>query len=210
MAFKTQIYKNQVNKFVDEYFKNFVDNLDEISSGEFSQAYSFENSGSKFIIRFNSNSDEGFKKEEIVYSEHPDIPTPRIIDMGRHKEFNWSLTKAYNGLQLHKLNKDSLQKVLPSLFETMNIIHSQKVGEGFGLWGLDKKGKFKSFEEQLRNFIKEDKWEDFAKEHKFFNIEFIKNLKSDFEKLLTFIPNEKYFLHGDLIDQMFICLQAPS
>ncbi|MEO6729098.1 MAG: aminoglycoside phosphotransferase family protein [Candidatus Dojkabacteria bacterium] len=196
--YKTQIYKNQVNKFVDEYFKNFVDNLDEIATGEFSQAYSFENSGSKFIIRFNSNSDEGFKKEDIIYSEHSEIPTARIIDLGKYKEFNWSLTKAYNGLQLHKLDKDSLIKVLPSLFETMNIIHSTKVEfEGFGLWGLDKKGKFNSFEEQLRNFIKFDKWESFANEHKFFNLEFVNKLKDEFEQLLKFISKEKYFLHGD-------------
>ncbi|MFS8131308.1 MAG: aminoglycoside phosphotransferase family protein [Candidatus Dojkabacteria bacterium] len=195
---KTQIYKNQVNKFVDEYFKNLVDNLEEISTGEFSQAYSFENSGSKFVIRFNSHSDEGFKKEEIIYSEYSSIPTPRIIDMGRHKEFNWSLTKAYNGLQLHKLDKDSLIKVLPSLFDTMNIIHSQKVNySGYGMWGLDKKGKFNSFEDQLKNFLKEDKWEDFAKEHKFFNIEFVRKLKAEYEKLLHFVPKERYFLHGD-------------
>lgn len=196
--YKTQIYKNQVNKFLDEYFKNFVDDLDEIQTGEFSQAYSFKNSGNKFIIRFNSNTDLGFKKEDIIYSQYTDIPSARIIDLGKYKEFNWSLTKAYNGLQLHKLDKDSLQKVLPSLFETMNIIHSQKVTEdGFGLWDLSKKGKFETFEEQLRSFIKVEKWEEFAKEHKFFRIDFVKTLLEEFESLLKYISKEKYFLHGD-------------
>lgn len=195
--YKTKIYKNQANKFLDEYFRNFVNNLEEIASGEFSQAFSFENNGNKFVVRFNSNTDEGFKKEDIISNEYSQIPTPRIVDIGKYKEFYYSLTKSYEGSQLHKLDKELFRKVLPSLFETMNIIHRSKVEEGFGLWDLNKKGKFDSFEDQLSSFIKEDRWEEFSKEHKFFDIEFAKNLKDEFESLLRFIPKEKYFLHGD-------------
>lgn len=196
--YKTQIYKNQVNKFVDEYFKNFVDNLQEISSGEFSQAYSFENRGSKFVIRFNSNTDEGFKKEEIIYDDYSDIPTPRIIDIGKHKEFFVCITKSYDGSQLHKLDKGDFVKTLPSLFETMNLIHLTKVdNEGYGVWDLSKKGRYNSFEEQLRAFIKEDKWDKFASEHKFFRIDFVKRLLDEFNSLVKYIPKEKYFMHGD-------------
>jgi hygromycin-B 4-O-kinase len=196
--YKTQIYKNQVNRFLDEYFRSFVDNIIEIASGEFSQAYSFEHRNNKFIVRFNSYTDLGFKKEEIIYSDYTSISTPRIIEIGKYKDFYFSITKAYEGIQLNKLHKDSFLELLPDLFSTMNTLHTIKIEqEGYGLWDLDKKGKFESFEDQLRSFIKEDKWEDFAKQNKFFNIEFVRNLMKEFESLIKYIPSERYFLHGD-------------
>ena len=66
---------------------------------------------------------------------------------------------------------EAMQTVLPSLFETMNIIHKQPVKSGgFGLWGLDQKGTFSSFEDQMCLFISEAKWEAWAKQHPFFEL----------------------------------------
>ena len=196
--YKTKIYTNQVNRFLDEYFKNFVDNIQEIQGGEFSQAFSFEKAGNKFVVRFNSFTDLGFKKEEIINSEFALIPTPRIIDIGKYKDFHFSITKSCEGVQLNKLDKTALESTLPSLFTTMNIIHTTKVDfDGFGLWDITRVGKFNSFEEQLRYFIKEDQWEGYAKQLKFFHIDFVKQLKDEFEGLLMFVPKKRYFLHGD-------------
>jgi hygromycin-B 4-O-kinase len=196
--YKTQIGQTQVKVFVDGYFKNTVDNLAVVNSGAFSQAYSFENSGDKFIVRFNSHTSEGFRKEAVVHAEYSDIPTPRIIDIGEYEGLHYSLSEAYSGLQLHKLDRESMQPVLPNLFATMNTIHTQKVkSDGFGLWGLDQKGKLSSFEDQLRHFINEPKWEAWAKQHLFFDISFAQKLKAEFENLVKYIPAERYFLHGD-------------
>ncbi len=196
--YKTQIDQTQVKAFVDAYFKNPVANLEVVNSGAFSQAYAFENSGDQFIVRFNSHTSEGFRKEAIIYTEYADIPTPRIIDIGEYEGLHYCLTEAYSGLQLHKLDRESMQAVLPSLFETMNTIHTQKVKSGgFGLWGLDQKAKLSSFEDQLRRFINEAKWEMWAKQHLFFDIRFAQKLKAEFENLLKYIPSERYFLHGD-------------
>jgi hygromycin-B 4-O-kinase len=197
-VYKTQIDQTQVKAFVDAYFKNPVSNLAVVNSGAFSQAYAFENSGDPFIVRFNSHTGEGFRKEAIIYAEYADIPTPRIIDIGVYQGLHYSLTVAYGGLQLHKLDRESMEAVLPSLFETMNTIHGQKVKSGgFGLWGLDQKATLSSFEDQLRRFIHEAKWEAWAKQYPFFDIRFAQKLKAEFENLVKYIPSERYFLHGD-------------
>ncbi len=196
--YKTQIDQTQVKVFVDAYFKSSVDNLEIINSGAFSQAYTFENSRGKFIVRFNSHTSEGFRKEAVIYEEYSDIPTPRIINIGEYEGLHYSLSEAYSGQQLHKLNRESMQAVLPSLFATMNTIHTQTVKSGgFGLWGLDQKGKLRSFEEQLRRFIHEPEWEAWAKQHLFFDINFAQKLMVEFENLVKYIPAERYFLHGD-------------
>lgn len=183
---------------MDAYFNNAVSHLEVVNSGAFSQAYVFENSGDQFVVRFNSRTSEGFRKEAIIYAEYADIPTPRVIDIGEYEGLHYSLTEAYRGLQLHKLDEKSMQAVLPSLFETMNIIHTQKVkSSGFGLWGLDQKATLSSFEDQLRRFIHEPKWEAWAKQHSFFDMNFAQKLKAEFETLVTYIPTERYFLHGD-------------
>ncbi len=195
---KTQIHKHQVQRFLDTHFKQPIDKLEVINSGEFSQAYTFENVGKKFVIRFNSFTDEGFKKEAIVHAEYAAVPTPKIIDTGIYDSFHYSITESYNGLQLHKLDGEQIEAVLPNLFATMNTMHTQPVkGKGFGVWGLDQNGAFESFEAQLRRFIHVDKWEKWAAQHPFFDIGFAKTLKVEFDALVQYIPADRYFLHGD-------------
>lgn len=196
--YKTQIDPTQVKAFLDAYFKNPVEKFETVTSGEFSQAYAFENAGARFILRFNSYSEEGFHKEVIVHTEYSAIPTPRIVDIGEYEGFHYSLTEAYKGVQLHKLDTDAMQVVLPSLFETMNTIHTQPVkGERFGMWGLDQNGSCTSFETQLRFFIHADKWDTWAAKYPFFDLNFANKLMGEFDSLVAYIPAERYFLHGD-------------
>lgn len=195
---KTQVDPTQVKTFLAAYFKNLVENIETVNSGEFSQAYAFENAGARFIIRFNSYTDVGFKKEAVVYAEYIAVPTPKVIDIGKYEGFHYSLTEAYQGVQLHKLDADTMQAVLPSLFETMNTIHTQPVkGSGFGVWGIDQNGMFDSFEAQLRRFIHADKWEMWAVQHPFFDLSFANRLMGEFDSLVPYIPAERSFLHGD-------------
>jgi|GEM_PF-7050403 len=179
---KPQLTVDYVAEFVKEHNSILTDTSEIvlISSGETSQAFEVGN----FILRFNTGTDEGFKKEQYIHENYLEFPTPEILDVGKYKEYFYAISRKIEGTQLHKIDAEQMESILPDLFAVMNRMHASPVNSAWGELSIEK-------------LLMRERWQEFARDHDYFKIDYLNKLWAEAQTLLEYIPQEKYFLHGD-------------
>jgi len=85
---------------------------------------------------------------------------------------------------------------MPEIISTVDAIHSiTPLGEGYGNWDLDGKGKSPSWRKMFEDDLHQDGEETTAA--KFYNTAFTNNLRSEIEGMLDILPEERKLIHWD-------------
>ena len=191
----------------DHIYQNFssvASNFIRIHGGERSIAYSFSVNGKDFIIRINREI-EGFQKDKNSYEDFQHvIPVPKILKIGPYQSGYYAISEKAKGSALDD-NKQLTPALVEDIFSILDAIHIKaKKDDKYGLIDSTRKAHFTSWEEYLfKDYIlvvKENgsyyTWKEiYAKSKK--HVEEFKNIERRIRELIKYIPNEKYFVHGD-------------
>lgn len=197
MTLKTQIDFKTVQDFLNSKFDSISD-LETITSGEFSQAFSFQGDDKDLILRVNSKSVEGFEKEKIIHNKFPHILTPEILENGSFDNYFFSISKRVEGVQMSKLDKTSQGELILSLIESMNSIHTSEISTSkYGKWNKDMIANDDSWINTLGHYIEKDLWNELSQRVDFLNLDHLNILLTKFNNHIKYLPNSMHLLHGD-------------
>lgn len=210
---KTKIDKDEVLIFLNDIYPNQISNLEFISGGEGSQAFSFSADNEEYVIRVNRHSSDGFKKDEYAFLHFSSrgIPIPEISKIGQmNNGYYFCISKKIDAKLMKEFPQEEIYQMLPNMFNTLDLIHSLDVQNtvGYGKWKANAGAKSTTWKEFLlevdmyavgrdgrpnlfeTSFLEKDVWE---------------NIHARFLELLQYCPEEKYLAHGDFgFDNLFI------
>lgn len=198
-TYKTKLEIPKAEEFINTYFKTKGVKLEMVSGGENSQAYFFRVSGKDYVLRVSSNGKEGYIKDNIAYENFSSegVPIPRVLEIGEiEKGLSFIITERAPGKILGDFTPDVTSKLTPKIIDVLFNIHKiVPLGSGFGPWGLDGNGKFKTWKDYLIASIRQDTYPSDGAE--FFDEEFQEKLKNEIRELIAYCPEERHLLHED-------------
>ncbi len=185
---KTIVQLADVQSFLKEKYGISEVDISRINSGEFSDAYEVTLPNGVYILRINSESDMGFRKEEIVHKTLPLIPTPEIVEIGDfYQRGYFALSGKVEGVQMVNLAPKENRDLLLDLFTVMNKIHTS-LPPTSQVW------KHKQWSSILDEYTTKDVDKVSGV---FFDRKLYKQLLSVFQTIKSDIAEYSYFIHGD-------------
>lgn len=201
---KTRVNQDEVAIFLKKKFDDEVSNIEFISGGELSQAFSFVAKNENLVIRFGTNTN-GYEKDKYA-SEHfgsEKIPIPKIKEIGQFDEkYSYAISEKADGQTLNKLNDEEYAEIFPELFNILTAIHNITIPHtnGFGYWAPDgtvEKPTWKEYILNVNQYVKSSENKPSLFEASFLEKDFWEEVYSKMQSLLSFSPEEKYLVHGD-------------
>jgi len=116
--------------------------VERIGHGEWSRAYFVTTTDRRQLVaRFNSATDEDFLKDQYAQRwSSPTLPMPRLLEIGRASDGEfYAISERAMGEFIEERDAAAMQRLLPSLFETLDAARDADVRDtrGFGLWQAD-------------------------------------------------------------------------
>jgi hygromycin-B 4-O-kinase len=194
---KTQFTDKAAEDFLNSYFNTKGIKVESIKGGAESQAFYFSLLGEKYVLRVTKHGMLNYLKDSIAYSDFSSekLPVSEIIDCGEFgKGFSFAVMKRAAGKTLDRFSKEQLGDLAPKVAAAIAEVHKIEVpGEGYGGWGSNRNGSFKSWNEYLLANLAQEGFED----RSFCDADFNLSLKREILKLVPFCPEERVVLHGD-------------
>jgi len=194
---------NLVQEFLKANFDKHTASVQFIGAGMFSQAFSFVADEKAFIFRVNAHR-EDFEKDQFAYRHFSSLwlPIPKMICIEPFDDSRYyAITEKCAGQTVNKLDADTVDRVVPRLFDTLAAIHRLDVSNyrGWGLTDAGGLGIFENWEEYLLSIYNHKfsyNWSRLA-EHPFWERKIHETLFSEMQQLLPYCSTEKHFIHRD-------------
>lgn len=197
---KTKINKDLVLDFLKENFDASITNIEFISGGESSQAFSFHSDKGNFVIRINSNK-RSFEKDEYAFNTFASekIPIPKIVRIGQIDEkYYFAISTLAIGKIINELTEEEYQETFPDLLRVLDEIHAIDISKysGYGSWDLNRIGKFQSWKDSVLSV------NEYPTKENLFEVSFLERavwnkIFTHIQELVKFCPEEKWLVHGD-------------
>jgi hygromycin-B 4-O-kinase len=141
----------QVQQFLTEHLKSVVTDITELSGGDWSQAFAYRCAGRDFVIRIGQYQDDYLKDQFASRFGSDSLPIPKVLEVGELQNGNYAISERAFGTMIDDLDKAAMKRIVPSLLATMDAIRSTNISKthGFGEWGIDGNGIYKSWREKL-------------------------------------------------------------
>lgn len=204
-TYKTIIDEEFVISCLKDNFSDNISNLEKITGGEGSQAYSFNVKKKKYVIRINKHYNLGFKKDEFAYKNYSkeNIPIPKIYKIGKiNNEYHFCISQKADGRVLNTIPSIDLEKLNEELFSILDKIHDIDISEtiGYGKWDIKNQGDSKSWREKILSadeYTKKTVEKPSLFESSFLEKDYWDKIYSCMIKFLSYCPEERYLIHGD-------------
>jgi hygromycin-B 4-O-kinase len=193
----------QVQQFLIYQASPEVENIEAISKGEWSEAFSYSINEKHFVVRFNK-SRENFDRDKRACSFSSErLPVPEILDIGKAFDGFFAISEKIEGEFLDEIKgQRRMKKILPSIFDVFDAMREIDISttKGFGTWGADGNAKLSSWQEFLSKIKNETEYEWRKKlgESKF-GINFFDTSFKKMESLFDKLPSIRHVVHSDLL-----------
>jgi len=202
---KTTADQSLILSFLKDNFFKEVSNLEVITGGEGSQAYSFDVHDKGYIIRVNKHHTLGFRKDEYVFNHYasPSIPIPKILKIGKiNSDLRFCISQRVKGKVLLSFTREELEILKDVILEVLDAIHATDISEtkGYGKWDAEGKGEAESWKEYLLTVDKYAKGEAGAPslfETTFLEKDFWDSAYARLTELTAFCPEKRFLVHSD-------------
>ena len=192
-----------VSQFLQANFHRDIASVQWIGSGWFSSAFSFTIGEEAFILRVNSYL-EDLQKDAFAYQHFASarLPIPRVVLLGQFDETrHFCITERCSGRTLNDLDKATVRKVVPRLFETLDAIHRVDVSDyaGWGLTDANGNGRFDSWTDYLLSLHNQKfthRWST-LQQHPFWEKDVHEAFFEEMRRLLPYCSSDKYLIHRD-------------
>ncbi|MCH9753672.1 MAG: aminoglycoside phosphotransferase family protein [Alphaproteobacteria bacterium] len=193
---------NEIKKFLINNYSKESGNIKFLAKGMWSSAYQFIDGTEEKIIRVNVDKKDFLKDKFAERFSCDELKVPNILDIGKFdKKYFYSISEKCEGKPFDSLTLQKKIKMLPRLCSVLLSIHNTNTSfsNGHGDVDINFNGRFKTWKESVQNLenhkIKYDWDKVFARE--FFDVELFNKCKYEMEKLLSYIPEMGYLVHGD-------------
>jgi hygromycin-B 4-O-kinase len=204
---KPSVAQEQILALLQEQFSAPILHLTPMTEGQIAQTLAFTVEGQDYILRFTRHMRVNLEKEAYLY-EHiasPQIPIPPIMKVGRLGELHYAISHRVPGKPMNKLPRQEYDQLLPTLIETLAVIHHVDVRDrlNYGTFNDDGIGLFPSWRRYLEQIREEEEpWEFYGKWHGLFEQAFLEreifeHIYSQMVHLLDACPEERFLVHGD-------------
>jgi hygromycin-B 4-O-kinase len=204
---KPEVEEREVVALVSDHFGAPVTRIDTPSMGQIARTFFCRVDGQDYVVRFNrDNMAANLPKEAYVYARYapPGIPIPEILQVGRHGDLHYAISRRVPGVPLVSLLYDEYQRTIPALLDTLDAIHTVEVvdARGYGTFDNNGAGPFGSWRESLAVIRDEQEpWDFFGKWHHLFDDSFLERdvfdtIYARMDALLQYCPEERHLVHG--------------
>jgi hygromycin-B 4-O-kinase len=147
----------QVQTFLTEHLHRPVSGVIPLSGGEWSQAFGFQETNLDYVIRFGHHKNDYLIDQYAVHYATAKLPIPKVLEIGEAFDGYFAISERAFGIMIDDLNKDAMERVLPSLFATMDAIRETDVSHttGFGQMEANGNGTYNSWSKYLLNVNKD-------------------------------------------------------
>ncbi len=199
---KTKIDEKEVLLFLQKNIDPQITSLEFLKGGEMSQAFSYASSEKDYVIRLYKN-DEAFKKDKFAYDNYSSVKLsiPKVYEIGKFSEtLYYCISSLIKGTILDLLSFELQGKMIDKELDIMHAIHNTKVvGNGYGWWDENGNGTYTSWNNYILHKKDEiySNWEMLYK-NSFLEKEMIDIIYQEINKLVAFLPENRYLVHADL------------
>ena len=211
---KTIINKEEVLSFLEKELTQSISDLEFISGGESSQAFSFEIKNEKYIIRVNNYSGNGFKKDQYAFLnfKSADLLIPEIFKIGQMDNGNYfAISEKVEGVTINKLPETEIDKINPNLIKILDKIHSIDISNktGYGKWeagiGNANNHSWKEAILEVDKYVKNQDNKPTLFETSFLEKDVWDKLYASLLNLIKYCPEERYLIHADFGSDNILC-----
>lgn len=198
----------ETEQFLRDQYGSGIANVERLAAGGWSQAFSFERAGSKYVIRW-SELAANFERDAFAATFGSDrLPIPEILEIGRQGDTCFAISPFVAGGYLEDLSEGQLADTLPSILAMFRALRDVDLSNttGYGIWNRDGDGGYPSW----KAFLLDDKNESpgslirgwrASLERSPLGTETYDRLWDEFAKLVEQCPEEKRLVHSDLLNR---------
>lgn len=199
---KLKIDINIVNILLKEKFDKNANLISEFSGNENTRAFLFISENTEYVIKIDFSIND-FKKDDYAYKHFfkKEIIIPETITLGMFRTgIYYSISKRLEGIGLDKINKKSLNEILPRLGVVLKEIHLSDISKtsGYGLWNLNGVARYQSWKDYLLH-IKESGYFDWVNlsNEGLLDMRIFEKSYNKIVDLSKYVSEERSLLHGD-------------
>src|SRR5688572_12755033 len=148
---KMNLTREQISEFQPQFSGSPITGISALSGGEWSQAFAFKQDGRDYVLRLSESQDDFLIDTFANCFSSDRLPIPRIVELGIAFDGYYAVSERAFGTMIDDLDKASMKRVLPSLFETLDAIRETDISDtdGFGMVDVHGKGTKHSWKELL-------------------------------------------------------------
>lgn len=197
---KTQFGKEAAELFLEEHLHAPVSELKMIGGGELSQAFLFDTPEGARVLRVSNQSKDDFLKDQVAMRFNSEVlPVPEVFEVGGIEDgLYFAISERAEGKPLDEFSGEEVQELMPEIIAMVDAIHAlEPIGEGYGQWGLDGKGRSKTWKDELRDHsMSEDDEETCGAD--FYDSDLHMRLREEIRPLIELMPEERVMIHDDV------------
>lgn len=203
-----QITPTDTEQFLQEKFGKQAYHVQQLGAGAWSDAYSFERDGVKSVIRWGHVPDNFERDAFAAKFSSPDLPIPEIVQIGESHGKFFAISPFVSGGFMEQLAPHDVEAATPSILKMFRALRAVDLSAfpGYGFFDQFGTGSHESW----RAFLLDDKnestgslihgWKE-SLQVSDMGMESYNKLWGAFESLIDFCPEEKKFVHSDLINK---------
>jgi hygromycin-B 4-O-kinase len=175
--------------------------IEPVGHGEWSRAFFVGNR----VVRFSATDDDFLKDRRAYDLAAGRVPIPHVLEIGRAGDQWFSVSERVRGRFLEDRDAAGMQRVLHSLFATLDAVREVDVSRssGFGLWrGSDGTGPFATWREALLTVAPSPRqvgWQAALRQlpgpQRIFERAY-----SSMARLVDSCPNDRHLVHSDMLN----------
>jgi hygromycin-B 4-O-kinase len=122
----------EAQEFLDERYGGRAQDVSELGGGDWSRAFSFDVDGAPLVARFGRYQEDYLKDEWAMTFAGPDLPVPRVVEVGDAFGGAHALSERHTGCFLETLDGSSLHRLMPALLRALDALRLLPVPPGAG------------------------------------------------------------------------------
>jgi hygromycin-B 4-O-kinase len=120
---------DEARAFLGHRYRSAVTAVAELRGGDWSSAFGFQLDGRDFVARFGQWRDDFEKDAAAMAFAGPDLPIPRVIEVGEVFDGAYAISERYFGVFLEDLDAEGFRVVLPALLHALDAMRSAPVAD---------------------------------------------------------------------------------
>lgn len=203
-SFKLDMNTNQAKEILNKVFDNAVENVSSIEMGELSRVFSFIVKDQPYVVHFRLNS-ESLDKANYMYKTYGELlPIPAVTKLGNIDDIFFCISQKAKGKPIISYSNSEQNIILNDVARSFKKISCIKIdsSQGYGLISPSGLATFKSWEEAIASFFKDNQEGFYMNWTNLYNESFLE--RSLFEEayltmmeLLKYSPCKPHLIHGD-------------
>jgi len=115
---------DRARAFLADRYRGRAQAVAELSGGDWSSAFSFRLDGRDLVVRFGKWREDFEKDEAAMAFAGPDLPVPRVLEIGDAVEGAYAISERHFGGFLEALDAEGFQRALPALLRALDAMRA--------------------------------------------------------------------------------------